>query len=105
MTETPAKPETPKADGSASETSAAPAAKLHWLVRKGTIKVLWIVGLAVLAVLVYADIYLTPHPHFGIDGTFGFHAWYGLLTCIAMVLVAKFLGKFIGRKDTYYDDQ
>ena len=78
--------------------------KPHWLVRKGTIRGLWVVGLAFLAVLVYGDTYLTPHPHFMIDGTFGLHAWYGLVTCIAMVLVAKFLGLFISRKDTYYDD-
>jgi hypothetical protein len=77
----------------------------HWLVRKGTIRQLWIWGIALLALLVAGDLLLTPHPHFGVDGTFGFHAWYGLLTCIAMVLVAKFLGKFISRKDTYYDDQ
>ena len=105
MTETPANIDTPKTNGPMPEAPAVPVAKPHWLVRKGTIKVLWIIGLAVLAVLVYGDTYLTPHQHFVIDGTFGFHAWYGLLTCIAMVLVAKFLGKFIGRKDTYYDDQ
>ena len=104
MTETPANSKTLETDSATSATSAAPAAKLHWLVRKGTIKVLWVLGLSFLAVLVYLDGSLTPHPHFGIDGTFGFHAWYGLLTCIAMVLVPKLLGKFIGRKDTYYDD-
>ena len=91
---------------SASEAaeSTPPAGKPHWLVRKGTIKLLWVLGLALLVYLVYLDRYLTPHPHFGIDGSFGFHAWYGLITCIAMVLVAKLLGKFIGRKDTYYDN-
>lgn len=86
------------------EASTEQTPRLHWLVRKGTIRALWVIGLGFLAVLVYGDTYLTPHPHFAIDGTFGFHAWYGLVTCIAMVLVAKFLGRFISRKDTYYDD-
>ena len=43
------------------------------------------------------------HPGFGIDGTFGFYAWYGLGTCVAMVLVAKGLGLFLKRPDTYYE--
>jgi hypothetical protein len=84
--------------------SANASVKPHWLVRKGTIVVLWVVGLSVIAGLTYGDVLLTPHPHFGLDGTFGFYSWYGLLTCVAMVLVAKFLGLFLGRKDTYYDD-
>ena len=44
-----------------------------------------------------------PHPGFGIDGTFGFYAWYGLGTCVAMVLFAKGLGVLLKRRDTYYE--
>lgn len=76
----------------------------HWLVRPGTIRLLWRYGLVLLAVLVMADFFLVPHPYFGIDGTFGFFSWYGLAVCIAMVLFAKALGVFIKRKDTYYDE-
>ena len=76
---------------------------LHWLVRPTTIKRLWVVFAAILVALVAADFWLHGHPHFGIDGTFGFYAWYGLTTCIAMVLVAKALGLLIKRDDTYYD--
>ena len=76
----------------------------HWLVRPSTIRLLWVVFSVVLAALVLADLFLHPHPVFGIDGTFGFYAWYGLLTCIAMVLLAKALRplpeKWHGLKDT-----
>ena len=75
----------------------------HWLVRPGTIRLIWRYGFVVLAMLVLADFFLVPHPYFQIDGTFGFFSWYGLLTCIAMVIVAKALGVFIKRTDTYYD--
>jgi len=98
--------QTPKPEGpSKSDAATPPAGKQHWLVRKGTIRLLWIFGLAILAALVVGDFFLVPYEHFGIDGTFGFYAWYGLVTCIAMVIVAKFLGRFLSRKDTYYDDQ
>jgi len=38
-----------------------------------------------------------------IDGWFGFHAVYGLLACVAMVLFAKFLGIYLKRGEDYYD--
>ncbi len=78
--------------------------ELHWLVRPATIRLLWRYGFAILAVLVLLDFAISPHPYFGIDGSFGFFAWYGLATCAAMVIVAKGLGLFLKRKDTYYDE-
>jgi hypothetical protein len=75
----------------------------HWLRRPETIRKLWIWCSALLAVLVLADFAVAPHPHFGIDGTFGFHAWYGFGACVAMVIGAKLLGFVLKRKDTYYD--
>jgi len=77
----------------------------HWLVRPTTIRLLWRGGLAVLALMVLADLVVAPHPYFGIDGSFGFYAWYGFLTCAAMVLGAKALGLLIGRMDTYYEEE
>ena len=58
----------------------------------------------VLAALLLADFAIHPHALFGLDGTFGFYAWYGLVTCMAMVLVAKGLGVFLKRPDDYYAD-
>ena len=78
--------------------------QLHWLVRRKTIRLLWWVGSIILALLALSDLFVHGHPEFGIDGTFGFYSWYGLLTCLAMVIVAKGLGVFLKRKDTYYDD-
>jgi hypothetical protein len=77
----------------------------HWLVRPRTIRRLWIGFALILAALVLADGVIHPHPAFGVDGSFGFYAWYGLLTCIAMVLVAKALGVLLKRRDDYYDER
>lgn len=76
----------------------------HWLVRPKTIFWLWRIGYAVLALLVVADVTVHPHSVFGLDATFGFYAWYGLLTCVGMILFAKALGVVLKRRDTYYDD-
>ncbi|MCZ6606902.1 MAG: hypothetical protein O7A64_04450 [Alphaproteobacteria bacterium] len=77
----------------------------HWLVRRRSIRVLWIVFVAVLAVLTVADVFIYGHPTFGLDGTFAFYAWYGLLTCVVMILLAKAMGVLLKRKDTYYDGE
>lgn len=76
----------------------------HWLVRPSTIRWLWIVSLAGLAALVVYDFFVEHHPHFGVDGWPGFGAWFGFLSCVAMVLFAKALGLLLKRPDTYYDD-
>ena len=77
--------------------------KLHWLVRPNTIKGLWVGGIALLALTVYAGAVIHPHAIFGIDGTLGFYAWYGFAACVGMVVGAKIIGIFLKRKDTYYD--
>ena len=77
--------------------------KLHWLQRPDTIRKLWVGGIAVLAVTALLDTVVHGHPVFGIDGTFGFYSWFGLVTCMAMVVFAKVLGVFLKRGDDYYD--
>ena len=76
----------------------------HWLVRPETIKMLWAVFLIVLALLVLFDFFISHHPHFGIDGTIGFGAWFGFLSCVVLVVAAKVLGKFLKRPEGYYDN-
>lgn len=77
----------------------------HWLVRKSNIKKMWLGGCAILAILGFLDMVVHGHPRFGIDGVFGFHAWYGFVTCVVMIVFAKVLGHVLKRKDTYYDDE
>jgi len=77
--------------------------KQHWLVRPGTIRLLWIIFLIVLALTVLAGLFTEGHARFRINGSLAFNAWYGFLSCIGMVLVAKVLGRLLHRKDSYYD--
>jgi hypothetical protein len=75
----------------------------HWLVRERTIRRLWIAFAIVLAATVAMDLLVQPHPYFGLDGTFGFGAWFGFASCIALILVSKALGALLKRPDSYYD--
>jgi hypothetical protein len=76
----------------------------HWLVRESTIKRLWIAFAVVLAITVAMDLAIEHHPHFGLDGTFGFGAWLGFVSCVALVAFAKALGGILKRPDSYYDN-
>lgn len=75
----------------------------HWLVRPAPIRRLWVVFIAVLVALVALDLVVAHHPHFSLDGKFGFGAWFGFLSCVVLVVFAKALGAILKRPDTYYD--
>ncbi len=76
----------------------------HWLVRPDTIRMIWISSIIVLGFTVLADFVVEHHPVFGIDGTFGFGAWFGFASCLLLVTGSKAIGAILKRRDTYYDD-
>jgi len=76
----------------------------HWLVRPKTIRWIWRIFIAVLALTVLAQLGVHIHPHFEVDAWFAFYAVYGFGTCVIMIVGAKLLGVVLKRKDTYYDD-
>lgn len=75
----------------------------HWLARPATIRKLWWIFAGVLAATVLAQLFVEVHGHFVVDGWLGFNAAYGFLTCVAMVVFAKFLGFLLKRPVDYYD--
>lgn len=76
----------------------------HWLTRPRNVRRLWSAFIAVLALTLAAEPLVTQHPYFGIDGIFGFHAWFGFAACAVLILGSKLLGVALKRKDAYYDD-
>ena len=78
-------------------------AKLHWLVRPGSIRRLWIGSGVLLGLSVAVQFLLPVKAKFAIDGWLAFPAAYGFLSCVAMVVVAKLLGMWLKRRDDYYD--
>lgn len=75
----------------------------HWLVRDTTIRLLWVLFIAILVSTVLLDALVVHHSYFGLDGTFGFGAWFGFASCAVLVLFAKTLGAALKRPDRYYD--
>ncbi|MFI5409812.1 hypothetical protein [Kaistia sp. UC242_56] len=57
-----------------------------------------------LALLVVADTFVTHHASFGIDGTPGFAAWFGLVSAAVAVLVAYGWGRLMRRPGERADD-
>jgi len=74
------------------------------LIKPRTVRILWVIFALLLVLSVVAEIFIHNHARFGIDGSFGFHAWFGGAACVGIIAIAKFLGLFLKRRDTYYDD-
>jgi hypothetical protein len=74
----------------------------HWLTRPATIKRLWFIFGVILAATVLVELWIPNKPHFELERVFAFNALYGFLACGVMILVAKALGLWLKRPDTYY---
>jgi len=66
-----------------------------------SIRTLWIIFIAVLALTVVAQPFVEWHPHFAVESLFGFNALYGFLACAALILVAKAIGLLVKRPEDY----
>ena len=65
----------------------------------------WCIRFLLLAcVLVVAlDSVVDTHPHFEIEHSYAFYAWYGFVGCIGLVLASKAMRVVLKRKENYYD--
>jgi sterol desaturase/sphingolipid hydroxylase (fatty acid hydroxylase superfamily) len=73
-----------------------------WLVRPASIRLLWRIFWAVLALTVALQGVIKVKGYFGVDGWIGFGAVFGFLSCLLMVLFAKGLGYLLKRDQDYY---
>ena len=81
----------------------------HWLYRQQNLPKLWVIQIVILVLALLPEFFIHHHLYFEkqgfvLDGSFGFYAWYGFITCAGMVALAKILGIFLKRKDTYYNE-
>ncbi len=81
----------------------SPDEKPHWLDQPRNVDRLVLGLCAICALLFAADVFYVKHPHFAIEGWFGFYAWYGFIACVGLVLAAKQLRRILMRDEDYYD--
>ena len=74
----------------------------HWLVRPGSIRLMWWAGSGLLALTVLAQVFIPVKGYFGVDSWPAFGAVFGFASCVLMVLVAKVLGWVLKRPEDYY---
>lgn len=43
------------------------------------------------------------HGEFGFEEWFGFHGWFGFVACVALVLAAKAMRRWLKRPEDYYE--
>jgi len=91
------------------KTRAGQDERRHWLYRSENLPKLWLIQIVILVLALLPEFFVHHHPHFPqagftLDASFGFFAWYGFIACAGMVALAKILGIFLKRKDTYYDE-
>lgn len=76
----------------------------HWLARPRTIRRLWQIFVAILALTVVAQAFVEVRPEFAVEAIFGFNAAYGFVACAALILIARAIGALLKRVDSYYRD-
>ncbi|MBS1229364.1 MAG: hypothetical protein H6R17_2641 [Proteobacteria bacterium] len=55
------------------------------------------------AILLLLELMIDKHAETTAEHWFGFHGFFGLIACIALVLAAKLLRRIISRPENYYD--
>lgn len=58
---------------------------------------------AACALAFLADLVYEKHPHFEFEHLFGFHAGYGFVACVVLVVLAKLLRLVLIRDERYYE--
>lgn len=83
--------------------------KIHWLYQAKNRSRLWAIMVIILLLTLLPEFFIHKHHNFvdqgvHIDGSWGFYAWFAFISCAFMVVLAKFMGIFLKRKENYYDD-
>jgi hypothetical protein len=81
--------------------------QLEDLVRLRRIKRTFYVGLGLVALaeIVMPLVFGAGHPHFAFEGIPAWGSLYGLVSCIAIIVISKLIGKvWLMRSEDYYDE-
>lgn len=74
-----------------------------WLDRPQTAELIWRVICVICVLLVLADFFYTKHTHHGFEQLPGFHAFFGFVAFVFVVLAGTRMRSVLMREEDYYD--
>lgn len=83
--------------------SAPSDEKTRWLDHKRNVDRVYYGLWAICIAVVLADFFYHKHVHYAWEELPGSYAFYGLVSCVVLVILAKELRKLIMRGEDYYD--
>jgi hypothetical protein len=79
------------------------AEKRYWLDERKNVNKVFYTLCAVCTSVVIADLLYHKHGHFSFEEIIGFHAGFGFVAYVGLVLLAKQLRRVLRRDEDYYD--
>ena len=79
------------------------AEKRYWLDERKNVDKVFYALCALCAVVVLSDLFYDKHGHFSFEEVIGFHAGFGFVAYVGLVLLAKQLRRVLKRDEDYYD--
>jgi hypothetical protein len=83
--------------------SRSRAEKRYWLDERRNVNKVFYALCAVCMLVVVADFFYHKHGHFSFEQIIGFHAGFGFVAYVGLVLLAKQLRRVLKRDEDYYD--
>ena len=76
----------------------------RWLDKPENVERIWRVICVVCVLLVLADLFYEKHSHFAFEQQAGFHAFFGFVAFVFVVLAGTRLREILMREEDYYDE-
>lgn len=77
----------------------------RWLDRAENVRKVYHAVWVACALVLVIELFIDKHVETEVEHLFGFHGFYGLVACVALVLAAKLLRRVLMRPENYYDDR
>ena len=78
---------------------------MRWLDRPENVRKIYNAIWMVCAALLGLELLIDKHVETTVEHWFGFHGFFALMACVALVLAAKLLRRVVSRPEEYYDDR
>ena len=78
---------------------------MRWLDHPGNVRKVYYAICILCALLLGLELLIDKHVETAVEHWFGFHGFFSLMACVALVLAAKLLRRVVSRPEEYYDDR